>query len=57
MRPTDYVLGRFSDEEVEKLTPWLESASEMIERFLVEGLSSAQNLYHNSEFGLESENT
>lgn len=42
MRPTNYVLGRFT---------------EMIERFLVEGLSSAQNRYHNSVFGLEPEIT
>ncbi len=42
----DYVLGRFSEEQMAKLEPALDRACDAIEAWLTEGLTKAMNLFN-----------
>ena len=42
----DYVLGRFSKEEIELLTPVAERVTEAVETIIVQGVSQAMNKFN-----------
>ena len=45
----DWVLGRFTDEERELLNPCIDTACEVIESFVMQGVDRTMNLYNNKK--------
>lgn len=46
MRLEDYVLGRFTEEQIDRLTPALKQAAEAAEGFVAEGIDAAMNNFN-----------
>ncbi len=46
MRLEDYVLGRFTEEQIDRLTPALKQAADAAEGFVAEGIDAAMNNFN-----------
>lgn len=46
MRLEDYVLGRFTEEQIDRLTPALKLAADAAEKFAAEGIDAAMNEFN-----------